>query len=143
MGRVINPESAGKQRTQLIRSVVLALRELVKKPDVDDETRDLAAYIALALASVYRTIDISVSAWEKRGYWVKADRFRMDWIWTESLGIALQNALVLNDWPSVAMISAQIMQKLKNVKVPQRHRLGTPWVGAWERLQSGMQSQAK
>ena len=138
MGRVINPESAGKQRTQLIRSVVLALRELVKKPDVDDETRDLAAYIALALASVYRTIDISVSAWEKRGYWVKADRFRMDWIWTESLGIALQNALVLNDWPSVAMISAQIMQKLKNVKVPQRHRLGTPWVGAWERLQSGL-----
>jgi len=138
LGRVINPESAGKQRTQLIRSVVLALRELVKKPDVDDETRDLAAYIALALASVYRTIDISVSAWEKRGYWVKADRFRMDWIWTESLGIALQNALVLNDWPSVAMISAQIMQKLKNVKVPQRHRLGTPWVGAWERLQSGL-----
>jgi len=143
LSRVINTESVGKERTQLIRSVVLALRELLKKVDVDDETRDLAAYITLALASIFRTIDISVSAWEKRGYWVKADRFRMDWIWTDTLGRALRNALTVEDWSSVAMISAQIMQKLKDIDVPQRHRIGAPWIGAWVKLQSEIRSQAK
>jgi hypothetical protein len=134
VGRVINPESAGKERTQLTRAVVLALRELMQKPDVDNQTRDLAAFIALALASIYQSIDISVAAWEKRGYWIKADRFRMEWAWSETLGGALRKSLLADDWSGVAMASAQIMQKLKNVDVPQRHRLGTPWVGAWEKL---------
>lgn len=135
MSRVINPESAGKERTQLTRAVVLALRELIHKTDVDQETRDLAAFIALALATIAATIDDSVAAWEKRDYWVKADRFRMEWAWSERLGKAMRNALLNDDWPGVAQTSAQVMQKLKDVQVPQRHRLGTPWVGAWERLQ--------
>jgi hypothetical protein len=117
VGRVINPESAGKERTQLTRAVVLALRELMQKPDVDNQTRDLAAFIALALASIYQSIDISVAAWEKRGYWIKADRFRMEWAWSETLGGALRKSLLADDWSGVAMASAQIMQKLKNVDV--------------------------
>ena len=134
MSRIINPESAGKERTQLTRVVVLALRELIQKTSVDDQTRDLAAFIALALASIYETIDISVAAWEKRGYWVKADRFRMEWIWTQSLGGALRTALLAEDWATVAGVSAQVMQKLKEVDVPRRNQIGTPWVGAWQRL---------
>jgi hypothetical protein len=134
MSRIINPESAGKERTQLTRAVVLALRELIQKTSVDDQTRDLAAFIALALASIYETIDISVAAWEKRGYWVKADRFRMEWIWTQSLGGALRTALLAEDWATVAGVSAQVMQKLKEVDVPRRNQIGTPWVGAWQRL---------
>jgi hypothetical protein len=134
VGRVINPESVGKERTQLTRAVALALRELMQKSVVDDQTRDLAAFIVLALKSIYQTIDITVAAWEKRDYWIKADRFRMEWAWSESLGAAMGKSLLADDWDGVAMASAQIMQKLKNVAVPKRHRLGTPWTGAWERL---------
>jgi len=132
---VINPESAGKERNQLTKAVVLAIRELMRQTDTDEHTKDLAAFIALALESVAEGIDSSVEAWEKRGYWLKADRFRMDWAWTERLGKDMRLALQHDDWPKVAMTAALIAEKLSNVEVPVRHRLGTPWEGAWERLQ--------
>lgn len=134
MGRVINPETAGKERTHLMRAMVLALRELMRQTETNGQTRDLAAFIALALESVAGTIDSSVVAWEKRGYWLKADRFRMEWAWSEKLGSTMRQAVLKEDWPIVAGAAAQVAEKLKDVKVPQRHRLGTPWVGAWQRL---------
>ena len=135
MGRVINPDGEGKERTRLTRAVVLALRELMRQTEPDKETRDLAAFIALALSAVSETIDTSVSAWEKRGYWIKADRFRMDWAWSEKYGRDMKQAVLEDDWGKVALTAAQVTEKLKDVKVPQRHRLGTPWVGAWDKLQ--------
>jgi len=135
VGRVINPESAGKERNQLNRAVVLAIRELMKQNTVDDTSRDLAAFISLALLRISETIDTSVEAWEKRDYWIKADRFRMEWAWSGRLGHDMRQAVLAGDWAMVAMTAAQAAQKLMNVKVPIRHRLGTPWVGAWQELQ--------
>jgi hypothetical protein len=136
LGRVINPESAGKERNQLVRAVVLALRELMRQAEPNREAHDIAAFIVIALDEINGTIDASVAAWEKRGYWVKADRFRMDWSWAEHLGPKMRQALLAEDWGNVAGISVQIAQKLGDVKVPQRTRLGEPWVGAWERLKT-------
>ncbi|HEX7976030.1 MAG TPA: hypothetical protein VF498_16595, partial [Anaerolineales bacterium] len=123
-----------KERTQLTRAVVLALRELMRQTQADGQTRDLAAFIALALNEITETIDTSVVAWEKRGYWLKADRFRMEWAWAERQGKAMRQAVIEEDWPKVALTAAQVAEKLRDVDVPQRHRLGTPWVGAWERM---------
>ncbi len=67
MSRVINPDSAGKQRTRLSKSIVLALRQLARQSDTGGETRDLAAFIAVALEAISQGIDASVAAWEKRG----------------------------------------------------------------------------
>jgi hypothetical protein len=136
LGRVINVDSVSKERTRLTRSIVLALRELMRQTEPTPLTYDLSAYIALALKETYNTIDVSVAAWEKRGYWVKADRFRMDWIWTDQLGEAMKKALFAEDWMGVARISVQIAEKLNSTKVPQRHQLGAPWEGAWDRLRA-------
>jgi len=135
LGRVINPDSAGKERNRMSRGVVLAIRELMKQTQPDAHSRDLAAFIALALIEISKTIDVSVAAWEKRGYWVKSDRFRMDWAWAEKYGNAMRQAVLKDDWAAIAGTSVQIAQKLASIKVPQRHRLGEPWVGAWEALQ--------
>ena len=113
MGRVINPETAGKERTQLLRAVVLAVREMALQKEADAKTRDLAAFISFALQSIYETIDLSVAAWEKRGYWVKADRFRMDWDWTQRLGITMKTALLNEDWAVVAATMAEIAVKIQ------------------------------
>ena len=134
MGSVININGAGKERNQLTRGIVLALRELVAQKDTDSYTQDLAAFIVLALESISKTIDSSVEAWEKRGYWVKADRFRMEWAWSSRLAQMMRKALMEEDWSQVALAVAQVAEKLKTVKVPQRHHLGSPWVGAWEQL---------
>jgi hypothetical protein len=134
LSRVIKTETAAKDRTRLTRSVVLALRELMRQTQPDDHSRDLAAFISLALLEIHETIDASVNAWEKRGYWVKADRFRMEWEWTHISGEKLREAVLNDDWATIALTAAQVGQKLMNVDVPIRHRLGTPWVGAWNRL---------
>ncbi len=141
MGRLINTEGAGKLRTQLTRSVVLALRELMRQTQPDDHSRDLAAYISIALGEIYQTAEESVAAWEKKGYWVKADRFRMDWEWADRLAVTMRKALVQEDWATVAMTAAQIAQKLMSVDVPQRHKLGEPWQGAWKQLQKNLAQQ--
>src|SRR5512138_1980102 len=136
MSPIINPESAGKERTQLTKAIVLAVRELAKQTDVNGEARDLAAFIALALKSISDGIDISVAAWEKRGYWVKADRFRMDWVWTGQYADKMKSAILTEDWGTVALLSAQTAQKFGKIVVSQNHRLGKPWVGAYEQLAS-------
>lgn len=135
MSRVINPETAGKQRKRLARSVVLSIRELSKQREVTSASKDMAAYIVLALHEMHETVDTSVVAWEKRGYWVKADRFRLEWEWSQTLSDKIYKALMADDWASIAMLLAQVAQKLNKEQVPARHRLGTPWVGAWKHLQ--------
>jgi hypothetical protein len=143
LGRVINPEGAGKERTQLMRSVVLALRELMQQNGTDDKTRDVAAYIALALKAIDGTVDVTVAAWEKRDYWLKADRFRMEWAWAGRLGQNMRKGVLSDDWPMVAQTAAAVAEKVRQIDVPKRHGLGTPWDGAWERLQSLETSSAR
>jgi hypothetical protein len=136
MSRVINPDSAGKERARLTKAIVIAIRELARQSEPNAAARDLAAFIALALEDIAAGIDASVAAWEKRDYWVKADRFRMEWAWTASLGPKMKEALLSDDWAAVALLSAQIAQKLSHIKVSENHRLGKPWQGAYRQLQS-------
>ena len=134
MARVINLNNIGTERKRLTKSVVIALRELMKQQSPDSSTFDLAAYISLALHAIFKTVDQSVTAWEKRGYWLKADRFRLQWEWAEMDSLEMKNALLTEDWAIVALVSARVAEKLSEVEVSKRHRLGTPWVGAWDHL---------
>ncbi len=134
MARIYSPDSSGKERARLCKTIVLALRELMKQTEPDGITRDLTAYVILALEQIARNIDVSVEAWEKRGYWVKADKFRLEWEWAGSSAEKLRVALKKEDWGSVAVIAAFIAQKLGKISVPQRNHLGTPWVGAFKQL---------
>jgi len=134
VSRIINPDSAGRERDRLTKAIVLAVRELARQTEAGDESRDLAAFIALALAIVSETIDISVAAWEKRDYWVKADRFRMDWAWAEQMAEKMRNAVQTENWSTVANVAALTAQKLNRITVPVGNRLGKPWVGAWDEL---------
>ena len=134
MGRYINNETGGKERNRLTKAIVIAIRELMKQQEPDESSRDLAAFIAIALLNVHETIDSSVAAWEKKDYWVKADRYRRDWEWTLSFGNKMKKAVNDEDWGTIAMLSIQIAQKLNTIKVSDRHRLGTPWIGAYDIL---------
>jgi hypothetical protein len=134
LSRVINPESAGKERTQLTKAIVLAVRELAKQAEVTNEAKDLAAFIALALKSISEGIDISVAAWEKRDYWIKADKFRMEWMWTGQVADKMKVAIFTDDWGTIAMLMPQIAQKFSKIMVSDNHRLGKPWVGAYQQL---------
>jgi len=138
MSRVINTQSVGKERNQLVRAIVIAIRELMKQEKVDSNTKDLAAFIAMALNAISDTIERTVAPWEKRNYWIKADKFRQEWAWAKKLGDDLTSVLMAGDWQMVAAIAAEIGTKLKHVGVSEHHRMGKPWAGAWARFNSSL-----
>jgi hypothetical protein len=134
LSRIINPDSAGKERSHLTKSIVLAVRELALQTEIDSESRDLAAFIVLALEKIAGTIDISVAAWEKRDYWVKADKFRMDWAWAGRLAKIMREGLRDDNWSVIAQAAAQTAEKLSKITVSSGNRRGKPWAGAWNVL---------
>jgi hypothetical protein len=134
LGRLIKTGTAGKDRVLLEKGIVVAIRELARQPGMNETTRDLLAYIALSLISIGETIDESVAAWEKRGYWVKADRYRLEWAWTIRLGEEMKSAVADEKWLEAAQIIGQVTEKLSMVKIAEKNRLGTPWIGSYLRL---------
>jgi len=134
LGRIIKTGSASKDRIWMEKGVVISIRELVIQTDFNETTYDLVAFIALSLKAIGDSVEESVAAWEKRGYWVKADRYRMEWSWSTRFGDELLQALFKEDWGYIANIIAQVTQKLSKVKVPARNRIGAPWIGSWNRL---------
>lgn len=134
MSRVINPNPPGKIRNRLKKATALALRELMAEGEPSDRTRDLAAFIVLSLEGIEETVNTTVTAWEKRDYWYKADRFRLEWAWSGNLARKMRPAVLEQDWGQIAQLAAKVGQHLSDVSVSKRHRMGTPWEGAWKEL---------
>jgi len=134
LSRLINPDSVGKERTRLSKGIVLAIRELAKQSEPNAYTRDIAAFIAIALQTIAKGIDASVAAWEKRDYWVKADRFRMEWMWAGATAEKMRAAVLADDWATIALLMPTIAGKFSKITVSDNHRLGKPWLGAYSQL---------
>lgn len=129
-------ESGTTLRNRLAKSIVLAIRTLMQKGEPDKESLDMAAFVVLALEKIAESVDQSATAWEKRDFWLKADRFRMEWDWTLSYKTSLETAVLAENWAEIPLLLVQIASKLGSVEVAAKHRLGTPWVGAWKVLKS-------
>ena len=136
LSQIINPNVPGKERARLKKGIALALRELMKENEPNAQTRDLVAFISLALDGIKRTVEITAVAWEKRNYWLKADRFRREWAWADALSKEFRPLVLAKDWDSIALSSAKLYQHVKEIKISEKHRMGKPWIGAWEKLMS-------
>jgi len=109
-----------------MKAVTLALRTLAHKGQIDDETRDLVAFIALALNEVDATIDVTCQAWEKRDYWLKADQFRREWAWAGRTADKLERVVLGDDWANLPPLIVDLAKHLEKVNLPKRNTLGTP-----------------
>lgn len=136
MTRIIKTTTPGKERAALSKAIVITVRNFMRQQEPDNETDDMVAFIILALMEIADGIDKSVAAWEKRGYWVKADKYRMEWLWTGELASKLKTAFDTQEWEKVASLLIEIMTKFNNIKVSDRHRMGKPWIGAYKEYQS-------
>jgi len=134
LSRVINPNAPGKERNRLKRGIALALRELMKTQETNARTRDIVAFIVLALGGIAKTVDVTTTAWEKRDYWVKADRFRREWEWAGRLHDEMQPIVLAQDWTKIAAFAGNLYRYVGDEKISERHRMGQPWLGAWEEL---------
>ena len=131
---VVNPDGVGKQRDRLMKGVTLALRTVASRSQVDTETRDLVAFIALALNEIHATIDVTCLAWEKRDYWLKADQFRREWGWAGRTAEKIERVVLGDQWQDLPLQMVELSKHLEKVNLPKRNTLGTPWVGAYKKL---------
>ncbi|MDQ4076216.1 MAG: hypothetical protein M3220_08215 [Chloroflexota bacterium] len=137
MSRIVHTQGTPTtQRNRLRRTVAEALRRLMEKPAMDEEGKDLAALIVFALREIHENIDKSASAWEKRDYYLKADRFRREWAWIGPMERLLTNALVYKEWEELPPLFAQLLNQFQDVTVNKLTRGPELWAGAYERLLS-------
>ena len=134
MGRVISTEAPGKVRNQHRRTIAEALRCLSQKPNVDDEARDIAALIVFALHGIADTIDQTTAAWEKRDYYLKADRFRQEWQWVEPIADELSAVIYEGRWDQLPAALARLIPHFTDIKVKQVTRNPSMWRGTYERF---------
>jgi hypothetical protein len=133
--RIIKTTTPGKERARLSKAIVITIREFMRQKGPDKSTNDMVAFIILALEQIAAGIDKSVAAWEKRGYWVKADKYRMDWAWVEPKANTLRQSFDAEDWPTIAGLFVDIMARFRAIKVSDKHRMGKPWENAYQEYQ--------
>jgi hypothetical protein len=132
MGRVINPDTGGKQRTYLTRCILHACQMPLANDLPIDEIRDRAAFIYFSLIAIDRSINITVTAWERRDFWVKADKFRLEWSWAEKFATRLKEDIESAYWTHINKLFQEIQSQLVGITLAPHNRLGSPWFGAWD-----------
>lgn len=135
MSRIIATESVGQQRSRLRRTIAEALRRLATKPAFDEESLDLAALIVFSLRRLEEGVEQTATAWEKRDYYLKADRFRREWEWLDDTAYALETALLLGDQEHLPEILAALFPKFADITIARYTRSGALWDGCYQRLQ--------
>lgn len=134
MSRVIHTDSPGKQRHRVRRTIAEVLRRLMEKDDFDEEAKDLASLIVFALRELSDGVDRSASAWEKRGYFIKADRFRRKWEWTDSTADELETLIRSEEWIRLPAILARLAPQFADIKVRRFTRSSAVWENCYQRL---------
>jgi hypothetical protein len=134
MSRFITTESGVALRNKLLKSIAITIRELGQQDSVDLNTKDMIAFIILSLKKISGSVEDAIRAWEKRDYWLKADRFRLDWEWTQKTSNELQKALLAEDWANTALLISVISVKCKNIKLNSKSNSMKIWTGAYNQL---------
>lgn len=127
MSRVINSNSPGKKRNELRRTIAEILRHLMFKRDVDQDTKDMIAALVFSLRGIHETIEETVNAWEKRNYYLKADRFRLEWEWTKPAADRLTDLLLNERWEHLPGELAQLAPHFSDIRIAKMTRQPSTW----------------
>jgi hypothetical protein len=134
MSRVISIDGPGTVRNRHRRTIAEALRRLSQKPQLDDEAKDLAALIVFSLHGMADTVDQTIDAWERREYFMKAERFREQWRWLEPTTDELSDVIHKSHWEQLPSVLARLMPHFADITVKQMTRQPTLWRGAYEKF---------
>lgn len=134
MGRIVHTNRPSTQRQRLRRTIAEALHRLMRKNKPDEEAKDLVALIVFSLRELSAGVDRSAQAWEKRGYFMKADRFRRDWEWAEAMAKQLEAQLRAGDWPRLSASLGTLSVRFSDIRITRLTRSASLWEGCYRRL---------
>ena len=134
MSRVINSNNPGSIRNASRRTIAEILRHMVAKRSLDAESRDMAAAIVLELERMAETVETTCDAWEKRNYFLKADRFRLEWEWLRPAAARLRSAILAQAWEHVPLELAALLPRFGDISISKVTRSSEAWDGALAQL---------
>ncbi len=135
MGRVINRNTPGRQRRHLMRTIAEIMRRLAQRQgEVNDEVRDMTAMVVFCLREIDNSIIDTIKAWEKRGYWKKADKFQLEWMWAGEMAERLETLIVCNDWDEMPDVMMKLFPHFADIQVKAMTRKKTMWKGCYQKL---------
>ena len=139
MGRVINTDSPGKRRNNLMRTSAELIRRLSQKQEIDTDAKNMLALVVYCLRGIDETIDESARAWEKRDYWIKAEEFRERWRWAGNSGDELHQIVMQEQWQSLPGFMARLFPNFSDITINKYTRSESLWQGCYARLMSDKQ----
>src|SRR3972149_83867 len=99
MSRITNVDGTpAAQRNRLRRTIAEILRRMSAKSAIDNEAKDMLAFIVVGLRLLEESIEKSGVAGEKRDYYVKAAQFRREWRWVAPAADRIEDLIVTEEW---------------------------------------------
>lgn len=134
MARVINTNSPGKRRSAQMRTVAEILRHLGQKTSIDEHSKDMVAAVIFSLRAIEATVEESAVAWEKRGYWKKADDFQQKWWWCSLSSVSLEKLVRSGDWEEIPEAIFKLFPHFSDIKINRLTRDPSDWSGMYRKL---------
>ncbi len=134
MARVINTNSPGKRRNAQLRTIAEILRRLSQQREVSHETKDMVAALVYCLRAIDDTVEESTRAWEKRGYWKKADDFQQKWWWASLEAQSMEKLVKDDNWHLLPEAMIKLLPRVAHIQLNRMTRDPAAWAGAYEKL---------
>jgi hypothetical protein len=141
MSRVVNINNPTKIRNQHRRTIAEMLRRLIEKPQMDQEAKDMAAMIVYLLREIHEGVEQTVKAWEKRDYWMKAERFLRDWEWVKETAVNIEDVLRHEAWDLLPELLVDLFPRFADIQIKKLTRSTSNWRGAYKKLLTETPSQ--
>ena len=134
MSRVINTNSPTKIRNARRRLIAELMQRMGGKQEIDDEVKDMAAAIVFSLREIYDTCETAAKAWEKRDYWIKAERFLREWRWTRTMAANIEDVIREDAWELIPQLLIELFPKFNDIQVKTLTKKPIEWEGAYKKL---------
>jgi hypothetical protein len=106
----------------------------MSKAEFDAEAKDMAATIVFCLRDIAKTTEATTTAWEKRNYFLKADRFRLKWEWVTPQAEALCDLITKEQWGRLPQELAELVPHFSDIRVARMTRDVSTWKGNYQYL---------
>jgi hypothetical protein len=96
----------------------------------------MLATIVYSLRSIDATIAVTTDAWEKRDYYLKADKFRLEWEWAAPAAERLEDLLLARTWDRLPQEIMTLVPRFADVSIAKFTRTPDTWQGMYRQLLS-------
>ncbi|MCS6907468.1 MAG: hypothetical protein RML93_06255 [Anaerolineales bacterium] len=100
----------------------------------DEKLLNIASFIALSLDEIENSVQQTSAAWEKKGYWVKADHFYQEWSWVGEAKRRLINAVRQSDLSEIDCVLRELARHVRLSKEGVKAKRGIDYSDALKRF---------